>query len=71
MADRRWEEFPAFCTRPTAISGVLVSGRSRREQKSTQNHGRMARNHGRMAKELLYDWLKMAEGLQAKHLRCL
>lgn len=64
LADRRWEEFPAFCTRPTAISGVLASGRSRREQKSTQNHGRMAR-------ELLYDWLKMEEGLQAKHLGCL
>ena len=64
MADRRWEEFPACCTRPTAISGFLASGRSRSEQKSTQNHGRMAR-------ELLYDWLKMEQGLQAKHLGCL
>lgn len=55
MAVRRWEEFPAISMRPTAISGVLASGRSRRNQKNTRNRGGMPR-------ELLHNWLEDGGG---------
>lgn len=42
-ADRRWEEFPALSMRPTALSGVLASARSRREQ---ETHGTMEKCPG-------------------------